>query len=194
MIAFLKGVLIEKSANRIVLDVGGVGYEVQIPVSTYYELGDPGESASLRIYTHVREDALALFGFLDSREKLLFTQLIQISGIGPKLGVTILSGLPPDEFVEAIRDGDLARLNGIPGVGKKTAERLILEMRDKLLDWGGERLGEALPDSAGKVKADVISALVNLGYSRKEAEKRMGHAQKEVGSDRFELLLKTALK
>ena len=194
MIAFLKGVLIEKSANRIVLDVGGVGYEVQIPVSTYYELGDPGESASLRIYTHVREDALALFGFLDSREKLLFTQLIQISGIGPKLGVTILSGLPPDEFVEAIRDGDLARLNGIPGVGKKTAERLILEMRDKLLDWGGERPGEALPDSAGKIKADVISALVNLGYSRKEAEKRMGHAQKEVGSDRFELLLKTALK
>ncbi len=122
----------EKEANRLILDVRDVGYEVLVPLSTYYELGEVGDPAELRIHTHVKEDALSLFGFKTDEEKKLFSLMIQISGIGPKLAVTILSGLPPEQFVDAIRAEDLVRLNRIPGVGKKTAERLVLELRDKL--------------------------------------------------------------
>ncbi len=135
MIAHLKGVLAEKAAGRVVVDVSGVGYEVLIPYSTYYELGEDGDTVSLHIYTHVKEDAFSLYGFSTSKEKRLFTQLIQISGIGPKLGVAILSGMPVGEFVEAVTDKNVVKLNEIPGVGKKTAERLVLEMKDKVMEW-----------------------------------------------------------
>ncbi|MEE8583689.1 MAG: Holliday junction branch migration protein RuvA [Acidobacteriota bacterium] len=194
MIAWLKGTIVEKSADRVVLNVQDVGYEVHIPFSTYYELGNPGEPATLRIHTHVKEDILNLYGFLTPEEKKLFTLLIQISGIGPKLGIAILSGLPPQEFVQAIRSSDLHRLNGIPGVGKKTAERLLLEMRDKVADWSIDAASATGPaDLAGALRSDVASALVNLGYARKEAERRVSRALQEVDTDRFEVLLKKAL-
>ena len=194
MIAWLKGTIVEKSADRVVLNVQDVGYEVQIPFSTYYELGDPGEPATLRIHTHVKEDILSLYGFLTPEEKKLFTLLIQISGIGPKLGIAILSGLPPQEFVEAILSGNLQRLNGIPGVGKKTAERLLLEMRDKLADWSTDEASATGPANlSGALQSDVVSALVNLGYSRKEAERRVSRVLQEVDTHRFEVLLKKAL-
>ena len=193
MIARLRGKLVEKAADRVVIDAGGVGYEVMIPFSTYYELGEVGDEAAMRIYTHVKEDSLSLFGFLSGEEKKLFTLLIQVSGIGPKLGIAILSGLPPEEFVQAVQRNDLRRLNAIPGVGKKTAERLVLEMRDKLSGWasGGP---ESQPVAAqGTIQSDVVSALVNLGYSKVEAEKRLSKARNKADSDRFEDLLRAAL-
>ncbi|MFQ5929392.1 MAG: Holliday junction branch migration protein RuvA [Acidobacteriota bacterium] len=194
MIAHLKGVIREKSAGRLVVDVSGVGYEVLIPFSTYYELGEIGETVSLRIYTHVKEDALKLYGFLTSKEKKLFTQLIQVSGIGPKLGVTILSGLPVDEFVEAVMDGDVVTLNRIPGVGKKTAERLVVEMKDKVVELFPE-VEEAKKEGVpGSLQADVVSALVNLGYPRNAAEKAVAKALEEGHTDRFEELLRKSLR
>lgn len=193
MIAWLKGTIVEKRADRLVIDVRGVGYEVFIPFSTYYELGEEGETAQLRIHTHVKEDNLSLFGFQTTDEKKLFSMLIQISGVGPKLGVAILSGLPPDEFVQAIRAEDLRRLTGIPGVGKKTAERLILEMRDKLTEWSSEAASAAAVGGGGTVQSDVASALVNLGYPKAEAERRAARALREPGEERFEVLLRKAL-
>ena len=193
MIAHLEGVLTEKSAGRVVVDVRGVGYEVVIPFSTYYELGEIGDTVSLRIYTHVKEDAFQLYGFLTGKEKKLFTQLIQISGIGPKLAVTILSGLPVAEFVEAVTDGDLLKLNGIPGIGKKTAERLVLEMKDKVVELFPE-LEEATASVSGSLQADVVSALVNLGYPKNTAERAVARARKEVETDSFEALLRGSLR
>lgn len=193
VIAWLKGTIIEKQADRVVLNVRDVGYEVHIPFSTYYELGNPGETATLRIHTHVKEDILNLYGFLTPEEKKLFTLLIQISGIGPRLGIAILSGLPPQDFVRAIRSSDLHRLNSIPGVGKKTAERLLLEMRDKLAGWSAAEDEAGAADLSGALQSDVVSALVNLGYARKEAEKRVSRALQETDTDRFEVLLKKAL-
>ncbi|MBI4445440.1 MAG: Holliday junction branch migration protein RuvA [Acidobacteria bacterium] len=194
MISHLKGLLAQKAADRVVIDVHGVGYEVFIPFSTYYELGGIGETVSLHIYTHVREDALCLYGFISPREKSLFTRLIQISGIGPKLGVTILSGLPVEEVVAAIRDGDLGRLSTVPGVGKKTAERIILELKEKILTLFPEVRGPEAVIPAGSAQADVVSALVNLGYARPAAEKSVSQAVREGGAERFEDLLKKALK
>jgi Holliday junction DNA helicase RuvA len=194
MIAHLKGVLTEKAAGRVVVDVSGVGYEVLIPYSTYYELGDAGDTVSLDIYTHVKEDALRLYGFLTSKEKRLFTQLIQISGIGPKLGVAILSGLPVGEFVDAVTDGNVVKLNEIPGVGKKTAERLVLEMKDKVMEWFPE-LDEAQAGRvSGSLQGDVVSALVNLGYPKHTAERAVARARKEVEADSFEALLRESLR
>lgn len=192
MIARISGKLLEKQAGRIVVDVGGIGCEVFIPLSTYYELGEEESRVTLHVYTYVKEDALSLFGFLSPREKALFTQLIQISGIGPKLGVTILSGLPVDEFVEAVVRRDLVRLNSIPGVGKKTAERIVLELKSKLAKLMPEAAaGTAGP--AGAVQNDVVSALVNLGYAKNVAEKAVSRAAGE-GAQEFESLLKGALK
>ena len=194
MIAHLKGVLTEKAADRLVVDVSGVGYEVLIPYSTYYELGDAGDTVSLHIYTHVKEDALRLYGFLTDKEKRLFTQLIQISGIGPKLGVAILSGLPVGEFVEAVTDENVVKLNEIPGVGKKTAERLVLEMKDKVMEWFPQLEEAQAGRVSGSLQGDVVSALVNLGYPKHTADRAVARARQEVEADSFEALLRESLR
>ena len=194
MIAHLKGVLTEKAADRVVVDVNGVGYEVWIPYSTYYELGEAGDTVSLDIYTHVKEDAFRLYGFSTSKEKRLFTQLIQISGIGPKLGVAILSGLPVGEFVEAVTDENVVKLNEIPGVGKKTAERLVLEMKDKVLDWFPQVEEAQAGGGSGSLQGDVVSALVNLGYSKHTADRAVARARQEVEAESFEALLRESLR
>ena len=194
MIAHLKGLLLEKAADRLVVDVNDIGYEVLIPFSTYYGLGEVGDTVSLRIYTHVREDVLNLYGFLTRKEKKLFTQLIQVSGIGPKLGVTILSGLPVDEFTQALMTNDLVKLYGVPGVGKKTAERLVLEMKDKVLNWFPELEENLISSGSGTVQADVVSALVNLGYARNTAERDVAKARSQGSEDSFEDLLKRSLR
>lgn len=195
MIAQLKGKLAQKSADRIVVDVSGVGYEVLIPFSTYYELGDLGQEVNLRIYTHVREDVLSLYGFQTQKEKQLFMQLIQISGIGPRLGIAILSGLPVEEFLLAVSATDISRLSSIPGVGKKTAERIALEMKDKIATLMPElEVGRSI-GTLGTVQKDVISALVNLGYPRNKAESVVARVCRDGDeSDRFEAILKKALR
>jgi len=194
MIAWLKGTLRSKAADRVVLDVGGVGYEVLIPFSTYYDLGNPGEIVDLHIYTHVREDALLLYGFLTALEKRAFTLLIQVSGVGPRLAVTALSGLPVDELIRAVSQSDILRLSSVPGIGKKTAERIILELKDKARNLASS---EELPESAtmpSPVHDDVVSALVNLGYARNVAEKAVGRVLGQGDSGRFEDLLRKSLK
>lgn len=198
MIAHLTGTILSKQPNAVVIDVNGVGYEVTIPVSTFYELGDIGAQASLRVHTHVREDAIMLFGFRTSREKELFLRLTSVSGIGPKLGITFLSGTSPDDLIAAIRSNDLARLVSIPGVGRKTAERVVIELRDKigqlaLLDSDVS----STPSTAVDVDAtrdDVVAALVSLGYQKALAEKIVARVL-EVESDRtIEHVLRQALK
>jgi holliday junction DNA helicase RuvA len=196
MIAHLSGKLLSKQPNQVIVDVNGVGYEVNIPVSTFYEVGEIGASVQLQIYTHVREDTLALFGFKTEKEKLVFEYLTSISGVGPKLGITILSGMPVDELVLAIRQSNLARLTSIPGVGKKTAERLVVELRDKLLKLQAAALEPAswvAPIS--QQQEDVISALVNLGYSKPLAEKAVQRVITDAdGEPAFEELLRKALR
>jgi Holliday junction DNA helicase RuvA len=169
MIARLHGKLVEKLPNHVVLDVQGVGYEVHIPVSTFYQLPDPPGEADLAVYTHVREDTLALYGFRTRGEKKMFERLISVSGIGPKLAITILSGLEAAELAPAIRGNDIAKLTRIPGVGRKTAERLVLELRDRILEVEAAR--EAPAAGFSEIEEDVISALVNLGYQRSVAER-----------------------
>jgi len=172
MIALLRGALLEKHPNQAIVETGGVGYDVTIPVSTYTKLPDAGAEVRLRIHTHVREDALALFGFFTQDEKALFEKLIGVSGIGPKLAITILSGLAAPDLIHAIRRGEHERLVKIPGIGKKTAERMVLELRDKLPAVTGEE-PEATPPTAGAlspVEEDVLSALLNLGCGRPQAE------------------------
>jgi Holliday junction DNA helicase RuvA len=173
-----------------------VGYEVHVPLSTFYEIGEIGSPVQLRIYTHVREDTIALFGFKSANEKLMFEQVTSISGIGPKLGITILSGMPVEELVAAIRQSNLARLTSIPGIGKKTAERLVVELRDKLAKVVAVPAGEqAAKASVLQPQDDVISALVNLGYAKPSAEKAV---QTVVSASKtepvFEELLRTALR
>jgi Holliday junction DNA helicase RuvA len=191
MIALLRGTLLEKHPNQVIVDAGGVGYDVQIPVSTFSHLPDVGAAVSLRIHTHVREDALALFGFLTSEEKQLFEKLIAVSGIGPKLAITVLSGLPVGELVAAIRAGDLARLTKIPGVGKKTAERLSLELRDKL---EGVSSVHVLKPAASPLDEDIISALLNLGCARSAAEAAVEKAKHAGVPHEFEPLFRKALE
>ncbi len=193
MLARLTGTLNEKSAGQLIIDVGGVGYEVFIPCSTYYELGGVGEKVTLRIYTHVKENDLSLYGFLTQREKELFNLLIQISGIGPKLGVIILSGLPAEELAEAVVAGDLVRLTSIPGVGKKTAERIVLELKEKLDKLIPDRSPEEARNLPGGVNGDVVSALVNLGYQRTAAEKAVREVSLERSDTGFESVLRGAL-
>ncbi|MBI4460058.1 MAG: Holliday junction branch migration protein RuvA [Acidobacteria bacterium] len=197
MIAHLRGRLISKNPDRVVLETGGVGYEVFIPVSTFYDLAAPGADVELHIHTHVREDSLALYGFRTEREKTLFEKLLSVSGVGPKLAVTILSGLEMAELVPAIRRGDVNKLVHIPGVGRKTAERLILELRDKLDAMAVEETApeaKVAPLQPASVEDDVLSALVNLGYSSYSAEKAVREARQEATNGDFEQLLKTSLR
>ncbi|MBI3490177.1 MAG: Holliday junction branch migration protein RuvA [Acidobacteria bacterium] len=199
MIARLQGRLFEKSPNRIVIDVGGVGYDVFVPLSTFYGLGEPGTDVALRIHTHVRDDALLLYGFATRLEQQLFERLIGVSGIGPKVALAVLSGIEPVELIHAIERGDLARLTAIPGVGKKTAERIVLELKDRLprapaapAEPGAGALG-----APARVSEDVLSALLNLGYHRPLAEKAVERAFRTFGSASdigFERALKQALR
>lgn len=193
MIAHLTGRILRKSPQEVVVDVSGVGYRVVIPLSTFYRLGETGDEARLLVHTHVREDALLLFGFLTGDEQLIFERLIEVSGVGPKLAVNILSGIEASELAEALRSSDLARLTRVPGVGRKTAERLVLELKDKLPPAA---TGAAPPPGAPvpALKEDVVSALANLGYSRAEAEKSVDKALREGGESRFEDLLRLALR
>ena len=196
MIAFLSGKLIAKQANTVILEVGGVGYEVTIPLSTFYELGDIGADVQLRIYTSVREDAIQLFGFRTVHERELYLKLISVQGIGAKSGITMLSGMSADEIISAIRTDDLARLTSIPGVGRKTAERLVIELRDKV----GELSSGTVPrTSASQLPADAVfddalSALVNLGYQRNAAEKALQQAIKDGAELSVQKLLRQSLQ
>ena len=202
MIAHLSGILFSKQATSVIVDVGGVGYEVTIPLSTFYELEDTGKPVQLRIYTHVREDMLQLFGFKSIRERELFLKIISVSGIGPKLGITLLSGMSADELIAAIRTNDLARLTLIPGIGRKTAERLVIELREKVAALTSAQLEEALTMKAAAtgesrqddVRADALSALLNLGYQRGSAEKAIDSAIAEGGELSVETVLRRVLR
>jgi Holliday junction DNA helicase RuvA len=191
MIALLRGRLAHKGTDRIIVETGGVGYEVFVPLSTYYELAGTGETVELQIYTHVREDAIQLFGFRTSDEKRVFLLLIQVSGIGPRLACTILSGLPLDDFLDAVARRDVARLATIPGVGRKTAERIALELKEKIQDLAPA--GSAAGPAEAGVERDVLSALVNLGYPRVRAEAAVLRLRGS-GAGRFEDMLKRALR
>ena len=194
MIAHLRGQILSKSPNAVVVDCGGVGYELAISVTTYTEIGDVGSEARLHVHTHVREDAFLLFGFAEVTEKRLFEKLLTISGIGPKLAITVLSGISAERLVGAIRGADHATLTKIPGIGKKTAERVVLELKDKLDDLVGYvPVGERTP-SLGVAAEDVLSALVNLGYPRPVAQKAVESAAKDaaVAGD-FELLFRASM-
>jgi Holliday junction DNA helicase RuvA len=193
MIALLRGVLLEKHPNQAIVEAGGVGYDVVIPVSTYTHLPDAGAEVRLRIHTHVREDALALFGFLTQDEKVMFERLIGVSGIGPKLAVTILSGLAATELIHSIRAGDVAKLVRIPGIGKKTAERMVLELRDKLPPATGDVPQTPAAEAFTAVEQDVLSALLNLGCARPQAEAAVRKAKSGVPAE-FEPLFRRALE
>lgn len=194
MIALLRGTLIEKQPNRLIVDVRGVGYEVQVPLSTFYQMPEPGSEVLLRIHTHVREDTLALFGFITTLEQQIFERLIAIGGVGPKLALAVLSGIEAGDLLRAIQLGDAARLTTIPGIGKKTAERITLELRDRLA-----KLAAPSPDAGGSaatgdMRGDLLSALVNLGYHRPLAERAVDAALKAGGDESFESRLKLALR
>jgi Holliday junction DNA helicase RuvA len=193
VIAHLSGTLLEKHVQRLVVDVHGVGYDVHVPLSTFYAAGEPGASVTLRIHTHVREDALQLFGFATALEQQLFERLISVSGIGPKLALSVLSGIEPTALVTAIRGNDLGRLTRIPGVGKKTAERLVVELRDRLakLDETAVSDVEAAPSGT---RDDLLSALANLGYQRALAERAVDTVLRRDVDASFEDLLRAALK
>jgi holliday junction DNA helicase RuvA len=193
MIAQLRGTLADKRPNQILVDVGGVGYLVHIPVSTFYALGDLHSNVTLLIHTQVREDAISLYGFLSSREKHLFELLISASGVGPVLALKILSGMSVDDLVPAVRSGDLVRLTRIPGVGRKTAERMVVELRDKLAAM--ETPGAARqPVVTTGAAADVVSALLNLGYEQLAAEQAVERAGKDGAPESFEALLRATLQ
>ena len=193
MIGQLRGRLAEKRPNQVLVDVGGVGYVVQVPLSTYAALGELHTEVTLLIHTHVREDALALYGFVSSREKHFFEMLLSASGVGPTLALKILSGMSVEELVPAIRGSDLGRLTRIPGVGRKTAERMVVELKDKLEAVAVEAERPAASSPAG-IEVDVISALVNLGYDGRAAETAVGEAKREAGAGNFEKLLRGALQ
>ncbi len=192
MIGHLRGQLLRKQPQDLLVDVGGVGYRVSIPLSTYYRLGEPGSPVTLHVHTHVREDALALYGFLTQTEQTLFERLMAVSGVGPKLALAILSGIETDELVGALAAGDLARLTRIPGVGKKTAERLVLELKDRVKDLASPAAPAAAPASA--LREDVASALANLGYARADAERALDRSLKAHPEARFEELLRETLR
>jgi holliday junction DNA helicase RuvA len=199
MIGFLRGQILEKQPNRVVVDVHGVGYDVHVPLSTYYQLGDEGSDVGLRVYTHVREEALQLYGFLTDLERQLFERLIGISGIGPKLAVALLSGMEPRDVLGAVQRGDVARLTGVPGIGKKTAERIVLELKDRVAGLGLAPAAEAPAASPqDQLKSDLLSALQNLGYHRPLAEKAVeaavAGAAPDASPSSFERVFKIALK
>lgn len=192
MIGQLRGRLADKRPNQVMVDVGGVGYLVAVPLSTYAALGELHTEVTLLIHTHVREDALALYGFLSSREKHFFEMLLGASGVGPSLALKILSGMSVEELVPAIRTGDVVRLTRIPGVGRKTAERMVVELKDKL--EAVVVAEEKLPASKAGVEADVVSALTNLGYDSRTAESAVAECKRASGTASFEKLLKAALQ
>ncbi len=199
MIAYLSGKLLEKQANSVIVDVGGIGYEVNIPLSTFYELGEVGADVQLRIYTHVREDTLQLFGFQTERERRLYLKLISVQGIGAKSGISMLSGMSADELIVAIRTDNLARLTSIPGVGKKTAERIVIELRDKLNEISSGAIQESVTSAqtalpADAVYDDALSALTNLGYQRNAAEKALKQAVQEGTEMSVQKLLRRSLQ
>jgi Holliday junction DNA helicase RuvA len=190
MIAFLRGRVLEKHPNRLIVDVGGVGYDVAVPLSTFYAAGEAGVDIALRVHTHVREDQLALYGFATPIELTAFERLITISGIGPKLALSVLSGIEPRDLIGAIQRGDVARLTRIPGVGKKTAERIVVELRDRMpkdLESGGPAPATAPEDA---MRDDLISALTNLGYHRQAIDKVL----EKVNETKFEHALRAALR
>jgi len=193
VIAHLSGTLREKHVPRLVVDVGGVGYEVLVPLSTYYTVGDPGGPVSLRVHTHVREDAIQLFGFGTALEQALFQRLIGVSGIGPRVALAVLSGIEPPDLVRAIGQADVARLTRIPGVGRKTAERLVVELRDRLPDTGEAGAG-APPRPGDELRDDLLSALSNLGYQPAAAEKAVDKVLARADSGEFETVLRDVLR
>ena len=197
MIAFLNGILLTKTPHRIVVENSGIGYEVFVPLSTFYALPDIQEKVSLHIHTHVREDALTLFGFQTLLEKQIFTLLISVSGIGPKLATNVLSGIGPDELLRAMAGGDAARMQSIPGVGKKTAERIALELKEKalkLLGEGGLLPAPLVPSEDKKLYEDALSALVNLGYPAKAAKDCVEKARSRLKEPSLEAWIKEALR
>jgi Holliday junction DNA helicase RuvA len=202
MIAHLNGTLLFKQPNTVVVDVSGVGYEVNIPLSTFYDLADTGSNVQLRIYTHVKEDALQLYGFRTARERDLFVNFISVSGIGPKIGIALLSGMSADELIAAIKNNNLARLTLIPGVGRKTAERLIVDLRDKMTALAaseivlepGASLGAIDAPPEDNVRSQALSGLLNLGYQKSAAEKAIDSALSEYGDATVESVLRRGLR
>lgn len=196
MIASLRGRLLEKHPNRLVIDVQGVGYEVHVPLSTFYVAGDAGAEVHVRVYTHVREDTLALFGFATAMELQIFERLISISGIGPKLALVVLSGIESDDLIRAVEHADAARLTAIPGIGRKTADRIVLELKDKLPKAVAEPAFAAAAPArvAAPLRIDLVSALLNLGYHRPLAEKAVDAALKSKPDATFENALRQALR
>ena len=196
MIAFLRGKVHDKQPNRVVVDVGGVGYEVHVPLSTFYDIGDEGTDVALRVYQHVREDALQLYGFLTELERQLFERLIGISGIGPKLAIAVLSGMDTRDLIAAVQRADVARLTGIPGIGKKTAERIVLELKDRLAHLVPAAAPGPTPaaSSGDRLRADLLSALENLGYHRPQAERAIDAAVSKAPDSTFEHALRGALR
>ena len=197
MIAHLKGILFKKTTQSIIIDVGGVGYEVYVPLSTFYSLPETDESVSLQIHTHVKDDSLTLFGFNTSLEKALFLMLVSVSGIGPKLSVNILSGMGPQDLLEAIAHGDAMRLQAIPGIGKKTAERIALELKDRASKALEEMDISPMPIPRGEERVaidDALSALMNLGYSPKSAKMAIEKAKSRIKEISLEDLIRDALR
>ena len=202
MIAHLSGTLLSKEPNQVVVDVSGVGYEVNIPLSTFYDLSDEKSDVQLLIYTHVKEDALQLYGFRTANERKLFVNFISVSGVGPKLGIALLSHMKPDDLIESIKSNNLARLTQIPGIGRKTAERLVVDLRDKMTQLSQEQVAEQVGarsetvhvSSEDSVRGDALSALLNLGYQRSAAEKAIDAALGEGGDITVESILRRGLK
>lgn len=199
MIAFLTGKLLEKSANAVIVDVGGVGYEVAIPLSTFYDIGEVGDPVELRVYTNVREDAIQLFGFKTQREKDLYLKLISVQGVGAKSGITMLSGMSADEIIAALRTENLGKLTSIPGVGRKTAERLVIELRDKVGELSAGISSAASTGAAAEIGGesyydDALSALVNLGYQKNAAEKALQQVRQDGVEANVQKLLRAALQ
>jgi Holliday junction DNA helicase RuvA len=196
MIAFLRGRVLDKQPNRVVVDVHGVGYEVHVPLSTFYEIGEEGAEVALRVHTHVREEALQLYGFLTSLEQQLFERLIAISGIGPRLAIAVLSGIETRDLVSAVHRADVARLTSVPGIGRKTAERIVLELKDRLAPLAVAATGAHDAAAAGgdHVRVDLLSALQNLGYHRPAAEKAVDTILSASADATFEQALRAALR
>ena len=203
MIAHLSGTLLSKQATSAIVDVNGVGYEVAIPVSTFYELGEAGAPVQLRVYTHVSQDAIRLYGFKTNRERELFLQLISVNGVGPGLAIKLLSGMNAEEMIASIRTNNLARLVAIPGVGRKTAERLVVDLRDKIAALSSPALEEEFAaraaaagavTSSDSVRDDAVSALANLGYQRSAADKAVKTAMDEGGDLSVEVVLRRSLR
>ena len=202
MIAHLSGTLLSKEPNQVIVDVGGVGYDVTIPLSTFYDLDDQKSDVKLLIYTHVKEDALQLYGFKTANERRLFVHFISVSGVGPKLGIALLSHMKAEELIESIKSNNLARLTQIPGIGRKTAERLVVDLRDKMIQLSQSQVAEetgvrpetTYVSSEDSVRADALSALLNLGYQRSGSEKAIDAALAEGGDVTVESILRRSLK